>query len=79
MNLVILAAFDGVATASRFYVAACLISLSFSPLLLNLWIPRFYCRFVFARRVVWGAGALDPWRIAQSASVRQNRVQRLRT
>jgi polyferredoxin len=67
MNLVILAAFDGVATASRFYVAAWSIAVVFfAALLLNLWIPRFYCRFVCPLGALFGVLAhWTPWRIGK--------------
>ena len=67
MNLVILAAFDGVATASRFYVAAWSIAaVFFAALLLNLWIPRFYCRFVCPLGALFGVLAhWTPWRIGK--------------
>jgi polyferredoxin len=67
MNLVILAAFDGVATASRFYVAAWSIAaVFFAALLLNLWIPRFYCRFVCPLGALFGVLARwTPWRIGK--------------
>jgi polyferredoxin len=67
MNLVILTAFDGVATASRFYVAAWSITaVFFAALLLNLWIPRFYCRFVCPLGALFGVLARwTPWRIGK--------------
>ena len=67
MNLVILAAFDGVATASRFYVAAWSIAaVFFAALLLNLWIPRFYCRFICPLGALFGVLARwTPWRIGK--------------
>jgi polyferredoxin len=67
MNLVILTAFDGVATASRFYVAAWSIAaVFFAALLLNLWIPRFYCRFVCPLGALFGVLARwTPWRIGK--------------
>jgi ferredoxin len=67
MNLVILAAFDGVATASRFYVAAWSIAaVFFAALLLNLWIPRFYCRFICPLGALFGVLAhWTPWRIGK--------------
>ena len=67
MNLVILAAFDGVATASRFYVAAWSIAaVFFAALLLNLWVPRFYCRFVCPLGALFGVLARwTPWRIGK--------------
>jgi ferredoxin len=67
MNLVILAAFDGVATASRFYVAAWSIAaVFFTALLLNLWIPRFYCRFICPLGALFGVLAhWTPWRIGK--------------
>jgi len=67
MNLVILAAFDGVATASRFYVAAWSIAaVFFAALLLNLWIPRFYCRFICPLGALFGVLVRwTPWRIGK--------------
>jgi polyferredoxin/ferredoxin len=67
MNLIILAAFDGVATASRFYVAAWSIAaVFFAALLLNLWIPRFYCRFVCPLGALFGVLVRwTPWRIGK--------------
>ncbi len=67
MNLVILAAFDGVATAARFYVAAWSIAaVFFAALLLNLWIPRFYCRFVCPLGALFGVLVRwTPWRIGK--------------
>ncbi len=61
MNLVILTAFDGLATASRFYLAAWSIAaVFFAALLLNLWIPAVLLPVHLpARRAVWRAGALD--------------------
>ena len=76
MNLVILAAFDGVATASRFYVAAWSIAaVFFAALLLNLWIPRFYCRFICPLGALFGVLVrLDAVAHRQAAG----RMQRLR-
>ena len=67
MNLVILTAFDGLATASRFYIAAWSIAaVFFAALLLNLWIPRFYCRFICPLGALFGALARwTPWRIGK--------------
>ena len=67
MNLVILAAFDGLATASRFYMAAWSIAaVFFTALLLNLWVPRFYCRFVCPLGALFGVLAhWTPWRIGK--------------
>jgi polyferredoxin len=67
MNLVILAAFDGVATPSRFYVAAWSIAaVFFTALLLNLWVPRFYCRFVCPLGALFGVLVRwTPWRIGK--------------
>jgi polyferredoxin len=67
MNLVILAAFDGGATASRFYVAArSIAAVFFAALLLNLWIPRFYCRFICPLGALFGVLAhWTPWRIGK--------------
>lgn len=67
MNLVILAAFDGLATASRFYVAAWSIAaVFFAAVLLNLWIPRFYCRFVCPLGALFGLLVRwTPWRVGK--------------
>jgi ferredoxin len=67
MNLVILTAFDGLATASRFYIAAWSIAaVFFAALLLNLWIPRFYCRFVCPLGALFGVlTRWTPWRIGK--------------
>jgi ferredoxin len=67
MNLVILTAFDGVATVSRFYVAAWSIAaVFFAALLLNLWIPRFYCRFVCPLGALFGVLVRwTPWRVGK--------------
>jgi len=55
VNLVILTACEGLATASRFYVAAWSIAaVFFAALLLNLWIPRFYCRFICPLGALFG-------------------------
>jgi polyferredoxin len=67
MNLVILTAFDGLATASRFYLAAWSIAtVFFAALLLNLWIPRFYCRFICPLGALFGVlSRWTPWRIGK--------------
>ncbi len=67
MNLVILTAFDGVATASRFYTAAWSVAaVFFAALLLNLWIPRFYCRFLCPLGALFGVLVRwTPWRIGR--------------
>jgi polyferredoxin len=67
MNLVILTAFDGLSTASRFYLAAWSIAaVFFAALLLNLWIPRFYCRFLCPLGALFGVLARwAPWRIGK--------------
>jgi polyferredoxin len=67
MNLVILTAFDGLATASRFYLAAWSIAaVFFAALLLNLWIPRFYCRFICPLGALFGVlTRWTPWRIGR--------------
>jgi ferredoxin len=67
VNLVILTAFDGLATASRFYLAAWSIAVVFfAALLLNLWIPRFYCRFICPLGALFGVLARwTPWRIGK--------------
>ncbi|MGD0744629.1 MAG: 4Fe-4S binding protein [Verrucomicrobiota bacterium] len=67
MNLVVLTAFDGLATASRLYIAAWSITTVFlAALLLNLWVPRFYCRFVCPLGALFGVLAhWTPWRIGK--------------
>ncbi len=67
MNLVILTAFNGLATASRLYVAAwSLAAVLFAALLLNLWIPRFYCRFICPLGALFGVLARwAPWRVGK--------------
>ena len=67
VNLVILTAFDGLATTSRFYLAAWSIAaVFFAALLLNLWIPRFYCRFICPLGALFGVLARwTPWRIGR--------------
>ena len=67
MNLVILTAFNGVATASRFYVAAWSIAaVFFAAVLLNFWIPRFYCRFVCPLGALFGLlSHWTPWRVGK--------------
>jgi polyferredoxin/ferredoxin len=67
VNLVILTAFNGLSAAPRFYAAAgSIAAVFFAVVLLNLWIPRFYCRFVcplgalFGLLVPW-----TPWRIGK--------------
>jgi polyferredoxin len=67
MNLVILTAFDGFATASRFYLAAWSIAaVFFAALLLNLWIPRFYCRFICPLGALFGVLVRwTPWRVGK--------------
>ncbi len=67
VNLVILTAFAGLSTAPRLYVAALSIgAVFFAALLLNLWIPRFYCRFVCPLGALFGLLAhWAPWRIGK--------------
>jgi polyferredoxin/ferredoxin len=67
VNLVILTAFNGLATASRLYVAAwSLAAVLFAALLLNLWIPRFYCRFICPLGALFGVLARwAPWRVGK--------------
>jgi len=67
INLVILTAFDGLATASRFYLAAWSIAaVFFTALLLNLWIPRFYCRFICPLGALFGVLVRwTPWRVGK--------------
>jgi polyferredoxin len=67
MNLVILTAFDGLATASRFYVAAWSIAaVFFAAVLLNWWIPRFYCRFICPLGALFGVLVRwTPWRVGK--------------
>ena len=67
MNLVVLAACDGLATSSRFYGAAWSIAaIFFAALFLNLWIPRFYCRFICPLGALFGVLVRwTPWRIGK--------------
>ncbi|MGN6641915.1 MAG: 4Fe-4S binding protein, partial [Verrucomicrobiota bacterium] len=67
VNLVVLTAFDGSGAANRFYVAAWSIALVFLlALLLNLWIPRFYCRFICPLGALFGVLVRwTPWRIGK--------------
>jgi len=67
LNLVILTAFDGLATASRFYLAAWSIAaVFFAALLLNWWIPRFYCRFICPLGALFGVLVRwTPWRVGK--------------
>lgn len=67
VNLVVLTAFDGIGAANRFYAGAWLIALVFlAALLLNLWIPRFYCRFICPLGALFGALVRwTPWRIGK--------------
>ena len=66
MNLVILTAFNGPA-ASRIYVAGgSIAAVFFAALLLNLWIPRFYCRFVCPLGALFGVlTRWTPWRVGK--------------
>jgi polyferredoxin/ferredoxin len=67
VNLVVLAALDGPGAANRFYVAAWFIAAIFlAAVLLNLWIPRFYCRFICPLGALFGALVRwRPWRIGK--------------
>lgn len=66
-NLVVLTVFDGIGAANRFYVAAWTITLVFlAAVLLNLWIPRFYCRFICPLGALFGVLVRwTPWRIGK--------------
>jgi len=67
VNLVVLTAFGGLGTAHRIYGAAGSIGIVFlAAVLLNLWIPRFYCRFICPLGALFGALVRwTPWRIAK--------------
>ncbi len=67
VNLVVLTAFDGIGTANRFYLAAWSIAaVFFAAVLLNLWIPRFYCRFICPLGALFGSLVRwTPWRIGK--------------
>ena len=67
VNLVVLTAIDGLGTAHRFYTGAWLIAAVFlAAVLLNLWIPRFYCRFVCPLGALFGLlTRWTPWRIGK--------------
>jgi polyferredoxin len=66
-NLVLLTAVEGLGTANRFYVAAWSIAALFlAAVLLNLWIPRFYCRFICPLGALFGVLVRwTPWRIGK--------------
>jgi polyferredoxin len=66
-NLVVFTIFRGIGTAGRFYVAAWSIALVFlAAVLLNLWIPRFYCRFICPTGALFGVLVRwTPWRIGK--------------
>jgi len=67
VNLVLFTAVNGLGTASRFYVGAWAIAAVFlAAVLLNLWIPRFYCRFICPLGALFGVLARwTPWRIGK--------------
>ncbi|MFO1475699.1 MAG: 4Fe-4S binding protein [Verrucomicrobiota bacterium] len=66
LNLFVLSAFEGPA-AARFSVAAASITALFlGALLMNLWIPRFYCRFLCPLGALFGLLVRwTPWRIGK--------------
>jgi polyferredoxin len=67
VNLVLLTAVEGLGTANRFYVAAWSIAALFlAAVLLNLWIPRFYCRFICPLGALFGVLVRwTPWRVGK--------------
>jgi len=69
-NLVLLPIFDIASAAERFYEGAWLILAIFlTAVLLNLVIPRFYCRFICPLGALFGVlGRFAIWRIGQNQS-----------
>ena len=67
VNLVLLTAANGLSTASRYYIGAWAIAAVFmAAVLLNLWIPRFYCRFICPLGALFGTLVRwTPWRIGK--------------
>jgi ferredoxin len=67
VNLMLLMAVEGLGTANRISVAAwALAAVFWAAVLLNLWIPRFYCRFVCPLGALFGVLARwTPWRIGK--------------
>ncbi len=67
VNLVVLTAFNGIGAANRFYAGAWLIAaVFFAAVLLNLWIPRFYCRFICPLGALFGVLVRwTSWRIGK--------------
>jgi polyferredoxin len=69
VNLFLLAFWDG-GGATRVYAGAWLIAAVFIvAVLLNFWVPRFYCRFICPLGALFGAVARwTPWRIGKRAA-----------
>jgi polyferredoxin len=67
VNLVLLTAVEGLGSTNRFYVAAgSMAALFLAAILLNLWIPRFYCRFLCPLGALFGVLVRwTPWRIGK--------------
>jgi polyferredoxin/ferredoxin len=67
VNLVLLTAFNGPGAANRFYTGAgSIAALFFAAVLLNLWIPRFYCRFICPLGALFGLLVRwTPWRVGK--------------
>ena len=67
VNLVLLSAVNAGGGANRIYVAGWSIALVFfAAVLLNLWIPRFYCRFICPLGALFGVLVRwTPWRVGK--------------
>jgi len=67
VNLVLLSAVSAVSGSNRVYVAGWSLALVFfAATLLNLWIPRFYCRFVCPLGALFGVLVRwTPWRVGK--------------
>jgi polyferredoxin len=67
VNLVLLSAVDAAGGSNRIYVAGGSIALVFfAAVVLNLWIPRFYCRFVCPLGALFGVLVRwTPWRVGK--------------
>ena len=67
VNLVLLSAVNAGGGSNRIYVAGWSIALVFfATVLLNLWIPRFYCRFICPLGALFGVLVRwTPWRIGK--------------
>jgi polyferredoxin/ferredoxin len=67
VNLVLLSAVNAGGGSNRIYVAGWSIALVFfAAVLLNLWIPRFYCRFICPLGALFGVLVRwTPWRIGK--------------